>query len=87
MPLYDFTCGREHVTEKLTDVSVERITCHCGQQAKRQSVYPHASLRTWGSDFQVSREMRAAIDESIGYKHEAVAAMNEAVGNGWKRKQ
>jgi hypothetical protein len=30
-------------------------------------------------------EVRSAIDESNGYKREAVAAMTEAVGNGWKR--
>ncbi len=84
MPLYEFVCGREHVTEKLADASVGRIPCHCGQQAKRRSVYSHSSPRKFPSEFTVSASARAALDEATGYKREAVAAMNEAVANGWK---
>ncbi len=82
MPLYTFRCVQGHESDRLGPTSTERITCHCGQQAKRQSVYPFVTgLR---DEFHMPSDVRSAIDESNGYKHEAAAAMNEAVGNGWK---
>lgn len=84
MPLYDFRCASGHVTERLGNPSIESVACHCGQRAKRQSVYQTSSVRKWGSEFVMPHSVREAITESNGYKNEAVAAMNEAVGNGWK---
>lgn len=87
MPLYDFRCIQGHVVERLTSVSTETVTCRCGQQARRQSVYSHSSPRKFGSEFVMPSSVRDAIDESIGYKAEARAEMQEAVGNGWKPKE
>ena len=87
MPLYDFRCVRGHESERLVSMTTASVTCSCGQQAKRQSVYPFATgLKDWGGEFRVPSDVRSAIDESNGYKAEAVAAMKEAVGNGWRNK-
>lgn len=84
MPLYEFRCAAGHEHERLANVSVTSIECFCGQRAKRSAVYQHASPRKWASEFDVSRSARAALDEATGYKREALSAMDEAVGNGWK---
>ena len=73
--------------ERLGNPSTEEVSCHCGQPAKRQSVYQTASPRKYGSEFVMPASVRGAIDEAVGYKHEARAIIQEAVGNGWKPKE
>lgn len=87
MPLYDFRCVQGHVSERLASMSTETVTCRCGQQARRQSVYSHSSPRKFGGEFVMPSSVREAITESNGYKAEARAEMQEAVGNGWKPKE
>lgn len=87
MPIYDFTCPRGHTREALRPVGTESVPCGCGSIATRVVVAPvaHQMARRWGSDFHVSREMRGALDEASGYKAEALAAMQEAESNGFRR--
>jgi hypothetical protein len=85
MPLYTFRCAFGHVTERLAPMNAPFWLCSCGEAAKRQAVYPITTgLKDWGGDFHMPSDVRDAIEESNGYKAEAVAAMNEAVENGWK---
>lgn len=84
MPLYDFRCVQGHESERLVSMSVETVTCRCGQPAKRQSVYATASPKAWASEFQLPSSARAALDEATGWKREALKAKEEAVNNGWK---
>ena len=86
MPLYDFRCAGGHEMERLGNASTETVSCHCGQPAKRQSVYQTASPKKYGSEFVMPSSVREAIDESVGYKNEARAIMQEAVANGWRNK-
>lgn len=87
MPLYDFRCAGGHVMERLGNPSTETVACHCGQPAKRQSVYQTTSPRTYGSEFSMPASVRTAIDEAVGYKNEAASIMHEAVANGWNPKE
>lgn len=50
-------------------------------------MYSHSSPRKFGSEFVMPSSVREAITESNGYKAEARAEMQEAVGNGWKPKE
>lgn len=84
MPMYEFRCEDGHTHDRVAPVEKTSTVCHCGRNATRLSVYSFASPRKWASEFQVPRDARAALDEATGYKHEALAAQTEAVGNGWK---
>lgn len=92
MPLYTFLCPRCGAT---FDMVVHRdryqVTtdshCGCVATAQRLSVYQTSSPRKYGSEFVMPSSVRAAIDEAVGYKHEAAATMQEAVANGWKARE
>ena len=84
-PLYDFICQDGHTTERLARVETEVVYCACGKPAKRASVYRVAHNRFSSPvDFVMTEPMRAAHEEALGRKHDALAAKAEAVGNGWK---
>ena len=86
MPIYSYQCGAGHTAELVRGYSVAAVLCEvCGGEATRKSVYKvaHTHPKFWGSDFQFTRDMQAAHDEAIGYKHEAIAAMQEEQANGF----
>lgn len=89
MPLYEFRCTNGHTREALRPVGTPSVPCGCGATATRLAVSPIAYkvARRWGSDFRVTREMRAALDEASGYKAEALQAKDEAVANGFRRER
>lgn len=83
MPMYRFTCSQGHVAEQRASFETEAIDCVCGEKAKRAAVYPFSSPRKWASEFVMPSSARAAHEEALGYKREAMAAMQEAVQNGF----
>jgi hypothetical protein len=83
MPLHEFICPDGHRVERLVAVGAEYLSCECGKLGRRNPVNRVAQARRWGSDFVVPHDARQAIDESVGYKKEAVAEMEEAVANGF----
>ena len=81
MPMYRFTCALGHVAEQRASFETNAIDCVCGLQAKRAAVYPISSPRKWASEFVMPASAREAHEEALGYKRDALAAMQEAVGN------
>lgn len=89
MPLYTYSCPEcGHRWDKVAGFEEKNAHCpNCPWLGYRESVYQTSSVRKWGGDFEMPHSVREAITESNGYKQEAVAAMNEAVGNGWKPRE
>ena len=89
MPRYDYRCNQSHTQELRRGIDITTVECgKCGGTATRQSVYPIATThpRFWGSDFEFTPGLQAMHDEVMGYKHEAVAALQEEQANGFARK-
>ena len=68
-------------------MDVVTVACACGNDAHRLAVYLHSSPRTFGSEYYHSPSVKDAMAETLGYKAEARAAIQEAVANGWKPKE
>lgn len=84
MPLYEYRCANGHAFEALRGADVQALACECGGEALRSAVYKNSSPRKFGSEFHWTPSMKAAHDEALGYKAEAMRAKEEAVMNGWK---
>lgn len=90
MPLYTYSCPDcGHRWDRVAGLEKVNDPCpNCPWLGYRESVYRITTgLRDWGGDFDVPSDVRSAIDEAVGYKREAVAAMKEAVENGWKARE
>lgn len=84
MPRYEFRCEDGHVHERIASIEKRSTVCHCGRNATRVPVNSFSSPRKWASEFQVPTDARALLEETSGYKQEALAAKHEAEMNGWK---
>lgn len=87
MPLYVYSCG-PHTAERRVPVGTQSVSCECGAQARR--VFGMGAAlggSKHASEFQLTSEMRSAMDEATGYKNEALRHKQEAEMNGFRIKR
>lgn len=72
MPLYVYTCPDGHSVEAIRSADTVALTCQCGREAERQTVYRMAQIgavRPPVAERTVSLRQYREASEQIAYEH------------------